>query len=377
MAGRAWLRSTRWNRSAALAATLLLAALAACSDDPVSPDPAAGLEYVTPEDVGWSSAKLADVESLAVRSGYAAIMAAYDGKVFFSWGDVTRNFRCHSIRKPFLSALYGKRLARGELQRDATLEQLGIDDIPPSLTAEEKQATLRQLLQSRSGVYHAAAAETDEMAAARPPRGSHPPGTFFYYNNWDFNALGTIYRDETGRDVFEAFRDEIACPIGMQDFDVANCAYEYEPDKSEHPAYAFRMSARDMTRFGVLYQKGGRWQGRQVVPAAWIEECTRTYSVTDSASGVGYGQMWYTVPEGSQVAQMLGSAGYYHTGIGVHILTVLPAQKLVIVERYDTDGAWTDPGEVGLQIGLMIIEAKVDAGVGDAHQADRPHHSSR
>jgi hypothetical protein len=31
------------------------------------------------------------------------------------------------------------------------------------------------------------------MAARRPPRFSHKPGTFWYYNNWDFNSLGAIY----------------------------------------------------------------------------------------------------------------------------------------------------------------------------------------
>ena len=50
-------------------------------------------------------------------------------------------------------------------------------DIAPSLTYEEKQATVRDLLKSRSGVYHEAAAETQEAKDLRPQRGSHPaPG---------------------------------------------------------------------------------------------------------------------------------------------------------------------------------------------------------
>lgn len=42
------------------------------------------------------------------------------------------------------------------------------------------------------------------MKDARPPRGSHPPGTFWYYNNWDFNVLGTIFIQLTGEDIFQA-----------------------------------------------------------------------------------------------------------------------------------------------------------------------------
>ncbi len=317
------------------------------------------LEYVTPESVGWSSAKLEEARQFAEQSGYAAVMALYDGKVFFSWGNSTRNYLCHSIRKPFLGALYGIHLQRGNIDPEATLEQLGIDDIPPALTPQEKQAAVRDLLKSRSGVYHEAAAEDSSMIAARPPRGSHAPGTFFYYNNWDFNALGTIFEQETGRKIFEEFKREIADPIGMEDFSVANCSYEYEPAKSLHPAYSFRMSARDMARFGALYQKNGKWKDAQIVPEAWIAESTTVYSITDSAAGIGYGYLWRIFPEGSAVAQMVGYPGYYHTGVGIHALIIIPALKLVLVERYDTDGVWSDPGEVGLQLGLMIINARI------------------
>src|SRR5262249_5297964 len=79
-----------------------------------------------------------------------------------------------------------------------------IDDKPPALTDGEKQATVRDLLMARSGVYHEAAAENDHMKQVRPERGSHRHGTFWYYNNWDFNVLGTIYRQRTSGDIFGA-----------------------------------------------------------------------------------------------------------------------------------------------------------------------------
>lgn len=331
-----------------------------CSTNTTSPEIDNNqLEYVTPEKVGYSSQQLEAARQFAEQSGYAAVMALYDGKVFFSWGDITKNYECHSIRKPFLSALYGIHVMQGNISLDATLAELGIDDIPPSLTVEEKQATVRDLLKSRSGVYHEAAAETQEMKELRPERGSYPPGTFFYYNNWDFNALGTIYEQETGTRIFDEFKRRIADPIGMEDFSVSNCYYQYEDSLSMHPAYSFRMSARDMARFGVLYQKNGKWKGTQIIPTDWINESTTTYSILDSTAGVGYGYMWYTIPDGSGFAQMIGASGFYHTGVGVHIVIVLPELKLVLVERYDTDGSWTDPGDAGMELGLMIINARI------------------
>ncbi|KAA3662233.1 MAG: class C beta-lactamase-related serine hydrolase [Calditrichaeota bacterium] len=339
---------------------LSFAIFISCSKDTTSPEIDNNqLEYVTPEEVGYSSQQLNDAKQFAEQSGYAAVMALYDGKVFFNWGEITKNYKCHSIRKPFLSALYGIHVMQGNISLDATLAELGIDDIPPSLTIEEKQATVRDLLKSRSGVYHEAAAETQEMKELRPERGSHPPGTFFYYNNWDFNALGTIFEQETGTRIFEEFKRRIADPIGMEDFSVSNCYYQYEDSLSMHPAYSFRMSARDMARFGVLYQKNGNWKGTQIIPTDWINESTTTYSILDSTAGVGYGYMWYTIPDGSGFAQMIGASGFYHTGVGVHIVIVLPELKLVLVERYDTDGSWTDPGDAGMELGLMIINARI------------------
>ena len=192
--------------AAAVMTVLSVGLFVRCFKNPTSAEDENQLEYVAPEDVGYSSQQLEEVRQFAEQSGYAAIMALYDGKVFFSWGEIGRNYLCHSIRKPFLGALYGIHVEQGDIDLDATLEELNIDDIPPVLTPDEKQATVRDLLKSRSGVYHEAAAETPGMVETRPERGSHAPGTFYYYNNWDFNALGTIFGQETGTDIFDEFK---------------------------------------------------------------------------------------------------------------------------------------------------------------------------
>ncbi len=83
-----------------------------------------------------------------------------------------------------------------------TWKELGIDDVAPGLTPAEKKATVADLLASRSSVYHPALGEVATMKQVRPRPGSHPPGTFWYYNNRDFNALGTIFEQETGTRIF-------------------------------------------------------------------------------------------------------------------------------------------------------------------------------
>jgi CubicO group peptidase (beta-lactamase class C family) len=328
-----------WRNRVEIAALFLL--LSVC----VQATAAGGndLETIAPEAAGWSSEKLEAAARYAGELGYAAIVMAGNGKVFFTWGEIEKNYWCHSIRKPLLSALYGIYVGNKTIDLDLTLADLGIDDIPPELTPQEKRATIRQLLQGRSGVYHEAAAEEASMVKLRPERGSHPPGTFFYYNNWDFDVAGAVFRQLTGKDIFGEFEKRIAGPIGMQDFDAANCTYEYEKEKSRYPAYKFRMSARDLARFGMLYQNNGVWEGKRIIPDDWIAESTTEYSVIDSTLGAGFGYMWGIILDGGVLSKLLGGTGLFFSGIGVHDLAIIDDLDLVLVLRFDTDGDWTPP----------------------------------
>jgi CubicO group peptidase (beta-lactamase class C family) len=318
------------------------------------------LPSISPEAAGYSSGRLKEAKQFAKEIGCAAAMAAYDGRVFFAWGSISKSFRCHSIRKPFLSALYGIYHAKGDIKLDATLEDLYIDDIPPGLTLEEKQAEIAHLLMSRSGVYHEAAYEPQDMIDNRPERGSHAPDTFFFYNNWDFNALGTIFEQETGEGIFKAFKEHIADVVGMDDFRIDNCTYLYEWDKSMHPAYLFKMSARDLARFGILYQKLGTWEGSQIIPEAWIDESTMAYSVDDEAGGVGYGYMWAIIMDGGEIEREIGYPGFYHGGGGAQVLLIIPDLRLVIVVLFDTDNFDEDWDDEGPELVSMILDARIE-----------------
>jgi len=317
------------------------------------------LDWISPEEAGWSSADLQEAHQFAIQSGCQAVMALYDGKVFFSRGNIQRNYEVHSIRESFLSALYGIHFTRGNINLNATLVDLHIDDITPGLTISEKQARVEHLLMSRSGVYHEAADEDQIMIDERPARGSYAPDTFFYHNNWDVNALGSIFEQETGEEIFNAFKKEIADVLEMVDFSMDNHSYQYEWDKSLHPAYHFTMSARDMAKFGALYQKNGNWKGLQVIASDWIDESTMAYSTMENTNGLGYGYMWKIIPEDSEIGQMIGYPGYYHTGAGGQVLVIIPDLKLVIVERYDTDQNWDEPGAAGFELTMLILDARL------------------
>lgn len=258
-----------------------------------------------------------------------ALVILQDGKIVASEGDVTRKVNVASVRKSLLSALFGIAVAQGKIDIDRTLDSLGIDDKAPALSPEEKRATVRDLLMARSGVYHRAAYETADIKTKRPERGAHAPGAFWFYNNWDFNALGTIYRNATGEDIFESFANRIAAPIGMTDFNAANDGrYVYEAS-SIHPAYPFQLTARDAARFGQLFLDHGKWNGKQIVPQDWIDVSTRGLSRTNRGDR-GYGYMWWQLS-----SEPWGKDGAYAAGFAGQFIAFVPSKRLVIAQIVD------------------------------------------
>ncbi len=303
----------------------------------------------SPEELGWSSEKLKLVREYSQSIGSAAVMIVVDGVIVDEWGETDKRFNVHSIRKSFLSALYGVAVKEGTIKLSSTLEELGIDDNEPSLTQAEKQARVIDLLQARSGIYHPALYETDAMKSRRPKRGSHPPNTFWYYNNWDFNALGTIYENATKSTIAKEFRKRFAVPLQMEDFRVEDVEYSKGAD-SIPPAYPFRMTARDMARFGLLFLREGKWRGKQIISKKWVRESTKSFS--DAEARGGYGYLWWVAVDGKMYENVSFDKAYAAQGAGGHFILVVPNFNLVVVHRVNTDvPGW---GVSGAQFGSLM-----------------------
>ena len=257
------------------------------------------------------------------------------------YGDVQAVSYLASVRKSVLSMLVGRYVADGTVRLDRSLADLGIDDVG-GLTPQERRATVRDLLMARSGVYHAASNPGDDLASA-PPRGSQAPGTYFLYNNWDFNALGTAFEKMTGRDIYDALDTDLARPIGMQDWDRASQRKSGDTTRSVHLAYHMNFSTRDMARIGYLMLREGNWAGRQLVPRDWVRESTRAITpvsqmnpVARRAGPFGYGYLWW-VWDGPHATGAYRGAYTGLGAVGQHI-SVLPALDLVVAHK-------TRPGE--------------------------------
>jgi CubicO group peptidase (beta-lactamase class C family) len=290
--------------------------------------------WPTPADAGADPAGIAAALALADGQATDCLMVLRGGRVVLARGPLDHRYQCHSIRKSLLAALIGIAVAEGRIDLEATLERLDVDD-HLRLSWVERQARVHDLLTARSGVYHPAGFESAGMRLTKEARHSHPPGTWWSYNNWDFNALGTIYRAAVGAEIGAMFAERLAGPLGMVDFRPEDATLVHFQE-SRHPAYPFRLSTRDLARFAELWRRGGRWGARQLVPERWV----RNAVMPISHAGVhgAYGYMWWVCRDGVHWPDAwLPPDAYSARGVGGHVALVVPSRELVILHRVDTD----------------------------------------
>lgn len=257
-----------------------------------------------------------------------ALEVMHGGSVVASSGSVSVKTNVASVRKSLISGLFGIAVEKGLIDPGSTLQELGIEERLTPLTVVEASATVLDLLKARSGVYLPSIGESRGMKERRPARGISAPGEAFYYNNWDFNVLGSIFEKETGLEIGTAFYEWIAMPLGMQDFQSGDVQYQEEA-YTDHRMYRFYMSARDLARFGALYVNEGSWQGVQIIPSYWIDQTLTKYSEVPYSSDVdGYGYLWWIDSEEGR---------YWAEGSGGQYLMINPAKQLVMVTLNDRD----------------------------------------
>lgn len=344
-------RRAPWGARIALLAATILAPACARPAAPPPPRAAAatagapaGVVYpavqweriAIPESAGFSRAGIDSVRSHVARLNTTGLVVVAGGRILVEHGDIEELSYVASVRKSILSMLFGRYVADGTVKLERTLRELGIDDID-GLLPREREAKVADLLGARSGVYHAASNAGDNLADA-PPRGSQAPGTYYLYSNWDFNALGTIFEQETGRDIYDALEADLARPIGLQDFRREIHRKSGNRSRSVHPAYHMTFSTRDMARLGYLMLREGRWQGRQVVPAEWVRRSVRAVTRVQEMNPprlredpLGYGYLWW-VFDGVEPGGAYDGA-YMARGAYGQYIAVLPHLDLVVAHK--------------------------------------------
>ncbi|MEO0699319.1 MAG: hypothetical protein AAFY81_06325, partial [Pseudomonadota bacterium] len=150
-----------WSVFLALAGALTLSAGAAGKSE--APTEPSRFAVWSPDENRVSEQGAARIRAYLEKHKSASFLVIYKGKIAFQYGDIHKKHLIHSMRKPLLSILYGQALSEGQIALDEPLSGLGLEEPNAAFTESEGRASVEQLLQSRSGVYLPAAAETEAM----------------------------------------------------------------------------------------------------------------------------------------------------------------------------------------------------------------------
>jgi CubicO group peptidase (beta-lactamase class C family) len=286
---------------------------------------------------GWDNSKLQLLRKFIIDSTHTTGMVVIQsGRILFEYGDIQELSYIASCRKSILSMLYGPFVENKTINLNTTIEQLKLDDIGGHLPVEKK-TTINDLLTARSGVYHPASNEGDASSMA-PMRGSVKPGSFWLYNNWDFNIAGYILEQQTGKNIYELIDSILAKPLHMQDWNKNAQRKTGDTTRSKYLAYHMWFSTRDMARLGYLMLRNGKWKDKQVLPANWISTITSPVTTYKEAERnktayfhFGYGYLWWIwdAPYNKGVYE----GAYSATGAFGQFITVLPKLDLVVAHK--------------------------------------------
>lgn len=256
----------------------------------------------TPEAQGVSSARLlafVDAADANIDAMNSFMLLRHGQVVAEGWWapyDARQRHLLYSLTKSFTSTAVGLAIAEGKLTLDDNVLQYFPDAAPAAPSDELKAMRVRDLLTMSSG-HHAEPAFTPTEPWTRTFLAApvaHKPGTFFLYNTPASYMLSAIVQKVTGAPLRTWLGPRLFDAIGITD-----PVWETSPEGVSIGGTGLKLRTEDIARFGQLYLRKGEWQGRRVLPAAWVELATSRQmsngSNPDSDWEQGYGfQFWRT-----------------------------------------------------------------------------------
>jgi CubicO group peptidase (beta-lactamase class C family) len=177
----------------------------------------------------------------------------------------------HSLSKSFTSTAVGLAVADGKLSVDDPVLKFFPEDAPAEPSDKLKAMRVRDLLTMSTGHETEAKYSTNapwvQTFLAHPV--PHKPGAHFLYNTPGSYMLSAIVQKATGQTVLDYLRPRLFEPLGIE-----NPEWGSSPQGITFGGWGLKIRTEDIAKFGQLYLQKGRWNGKQLVPASWVEQAT-------------------------------------------------------------------------------------------------------
>jgi CubicO group peptidase (beta-lactamase class C family) len=246
-----------------------------------------------------------------------------------------------SVTKSVVSTLVGIAIAEGKISSlDATLPEL-LPDHAAQMSADQRRITLRQLLSMSAGIsdeHNGPVPRDGKVASILELPLQAASGTQFIYSDPGAQLVSAIVAEATGMTTLDYARVKLFAPLGIsstpaytevaswvrlepgyiKSFETADFAWVVTEDGTTNGCCGLKLKPADMLKIGRLYLDHGQWEGRQILPAEWVQLAT-----TPSASNSDYGLFWWL--------EILGvHRAFAAEGRGGQLIAVVPETRMVI-----------------------------------------------
>ncbi len=263
-----------------------------------------------------------------------ALLAVQRGQLVYERYEAGRSagdrFRSWSMAKSILHALVGLQVGDGKL------DLLAPAPVPRWHTAADDPRaaiSLEHLLRMVDGLdfveiyeetgrsdvvdmlFGPGRADVAAFAEDRPLL--HRPGTWWSYSSGTSNIVSAILGRSIGggeEGLRRFMRERLFAPLGIN-----SAAPRFDPAGTFIASSFCFATARDFARFGLLYLRDGRWEGRRLLPEGWVDHAR---TATGPSAGY-YGAHWWLALDGSGIFSANGFRGQY--------LVIDPIRDLVVV----------------------------------------------
>ena len=266
----------------------------------------ATLPRSTPEQQGISSADIlafVDAADRDVDTMNSFILVRHGNVVAEGWWapyDRDTPHILYSLSKSFTSTAVGLAINEGKLTLDDPVLKFFPDEAPAEPSVNLKAMRIRDLLRMNTGNQTEAPIRVDDPTKQNGTWAktflAHPvpfkPGTHFLYNSPATYMASAIVQKVTGQTVLDYLRPRLFEPLGFKD-----PRWVMSPQGINAGAYGLSIRTEEIAKFGQLYLQKGMWNGKQLIPASWVEQATSVQTSNGSAptsdwdQGYGY-QFW-------------------------------------------------------------------------------------
>ncbi|MEM7232155.1 MAG: serine hydrolase [Planctomycetota bacterium] len=303
---------------------------------PVLPDGVAAdhlLPRSTPEAQGISSTEVRDFvrsASASIDSLHGFVLVRHGHVVAEGWWapyDAETPHMLYSLSKSFTSTAVGLAIAEGKLSLEARVIDYFPKEVPEEPSWQLKAMRLRDLLCMSTGhkkepsVFRGVTGDAEKLTWTKRFLSApveFKPGTHFLYNTAATYMQSAIVQKVTGQTVLDYLRPRLLDPLGFE-----NPRWMESPEGVSVGGFGFFATTLEIARFGQVYLQKGKWKGKQLIPASWVEAATARQTSNGSNpnndwdQGYGY-QFWRS------------RHGYRGDGAFGQFCLVLPEQDAVV-----------------------------------------------